>query len=1130
MSLKKFLAETASGALSEIGFYTPLATHIFGALLGYPPAQRVINKSGKHGIPDIRLRSQEPDSSEWAVVEAKIEDQEIRDNAKRASIWHDQILEHGYISPETFYVVLCAPRTFYVCDLDGQLLETLHIERDHLTDPRTGGQFPLSDKIFRERMHLISYAASLERRQFEAFREGRLKSGHIPLTAATLDQLQAVFSSAIERLRSYCRSHFRQLRDEYEQANSQVAEVDHRLDIIGSGAVKTRQKLLYQRRTIRARHRLAFQLFEDDYDRFKHDQTYAGTQQEEHFEDIFCTNTAYVALSRLIFVRICEDVGLTTRKISNSGIAVWREFVQNIKGNYQDLLDVAFKDVAHVYSSLFESSVFDWFGQGNGVLHDVLERILFRLNAFSFREMNRDLLGSMYQYFRPRIERRRLGEYYTPVAVVDYILARTGMAADPEIMQKRILDPACGSFTFGVRATLPLLKAGGHLSPENKIDLARKCLRGQDINPFSVFLSHLSLLFGLLDVYLKAKDSDPAFVIKPMDVVLQNSLTLSPMATREVGEHGDADSEESERTEAFDYVIGNPPFVRNERLPQQDREVLNEQFPALAVRNTDLSVYFLYAATKYFTKENGVIGMVAPIGIANSQWAAYLRNTLRDYEIVELVSLEWCAKQVFPGADIVPMLVFIRNRQRRKDHKIRLVRGLTNVVEVVKCTQDESFLARKSSELSFENWAQLSPLGDWCLEVAEPDVPILEKLNARPSFEQCDVARVSFAVKAGNDQKFLRMADGSGANAKSREVPFVKGQHVATFHASTDADELAALSRIQSAEDSSIWDDLTFYEANAGLADTTGMGRRDYKTPAKLATGSPSDTRCCLIPEIYVTLAAAVIDPLTVAANNSTIVVVPKKYSAFCLAALINSRVSRYYSFLALRAAILLRKRTTWFPRAIHALRMPDLTPKTAKALHDLAVEATDLSGSVKEDETDAYLESIAEIAEFSKAGFLGLRVSNAAESVEREELASAEISGQSLRAGSLTLTAPSRDVLTLARVALLALDKDEFGAEDIENVSLPADAGTRAEIAHKIRSFADDLKDTQARVIDILEEIDEIVAAGLGLMAAEHNTIRKRCGEFPLSVTVERPRFAWSADRKTQARRTYRPGERFKT
>jgi len=53
------------------------------------------------------------------------------------------------------------------------------------------------------------------------------------------------------------------------------------------------------------------QLFDADYPQFKHDQTYAGTEKEEHCEDIFLTNTAYVALSRLFFVRICEDIGLT---------------------------------------------------------------------------------------------------------------------------------------------------------------------------------------------------------------------------------------------------------------------------------------------------------------------------------------------------------------------------------------------------------------------------------------------------------------------------------------------------------------------------------------------------------------------------------------------------------------------------------------------------------------------------------------------------------------------------------------------------------------------------------------------------------------------------------------------------
>jgi hypothetical protein len=1127
MSLKRYLDEIGSIA-SEVGLYTPLATHVFGALLGYPPKHRVINKSGMHGIPDIRLYSQE-DGSQWAVVEVKFEDRDIRDPVKRERIWNEQILARGYISPETFYVVLCAPRTFLVCDLEGQILEGLQIEEGRLLDLRTGAEFPLSDTSFRERLFGVSYAASLERRQFEAFRAGELKSRHIPITLETLPHLQSVFEGAIGKLKEYCRFYFRELQAECQRTRQEIAQIDQRIQDIGSGAIKLRQKLLYKKWTLRARHRLALQLFEyeKDYERFKHDQTYAGTQGEEHFEDIFCTNTAYVALSRLLFVRICEDVGLTTRKISNSGIAVWRNFVENIKGHYQDLLDVAFKDVAHVYVSLFEPTVFDWFGKGNTKLHDILERILFRLNAFNFREINRDVLGSIYQYFRPRVERRRLGEYYTPVEVVDYILARTGIASDAALMEKRILDPACGSFTFGVRAMVPLLKAGAHLSPENKIELVRRCVRGQDINPFSVFLSHLSLLFALLETYLQAKRSNPKYEIAPMDVAVQNSLTQAIPEPSDIGQASEEsiDDAASAALRAFDYVVGNPPFVRNERLPEQDRAVLNEIFPALAVKNTDLAVYFLYAATRYMVKEGGRIGMVAPLATANAQMAAYLRNFLKEHTVSELVSLEWCAKQAFPDADIVPMLVFLQKGKCPPDHKIRLMRGITSLAELKRCAEDDSLLAAKSSLVPFADWAALSEFGDWCLDIGEEDLPVLRRLNQCPSLGD-GFAECSYGVKAGNGSEFLRPSN--AREASLGEVPFVKGQHVAAFQVAMDTDELANLTRLDSAEDPSIWGDLEFYRTNVGRWDTTGLGRFDNDTPHMLAVDSPSDTLCCLVPEVYVTLVAAVANPLAVVANNSVIVVVPKKYSAHCLTAVINSRISRYYAFLTLRSAILLRRRAHWFPRALKALPMPELTPRSAGALHNLAVEASDLSARVARNLPDAYADWVADIALFSKAGFLGVR-STGLEALDREDLATAQAQGNKFAVEGGEIWCDSADTLLLTRTALLASDKDEFTAHDVENAPLPSDSSVRAVLAQKIRDFAADQERIHSRVLGILEEIDEIVAEGLGLTAAEHEVIRRRCQEFPLSVTVERPRFAWSADRKRQARRSYRPGERFR-
>ncbi|PYS82531.1 MAG: hypothetical protein DMF67_12745, partial [Acidobacteria bacterium] len=93
----------------------------------------------------------------------------------------------------------------------------------------------------------------------------------------------------------------------------------------------------------------------------------------------------------------------------------------------------------------------------------------------------------------------------------------------------------------------------------------------------------------------------------------------------------------------------------------------------------------------------------------------------------------------------------------------------------------------------------------------------------------------------------------------------------------------------------------------------------------------------------------------------------------------------------------------------------------------------------------------------------------------------------------------------------------------------LPEDTAARERIARETSGLAARLDETKERMRRLAEEMDDVVADGLGLDADERDLIRRRCLEFPLSVTVGSPRYVWSADRKRQARRTYRPGERFR-
>ena len=880
--------------------------------------------------------------------------------------------------------------------------------------------------------------------------------------------------------------------------------------------------MLAQIRRLKRKHRLVLQLFDIDYPQFKHDQTYAGTEKEEHFEDIFITNTAYVALSRLFFVRICEDIGLTTRKVSHEGPSLWRRFVDHIKWRYQDLVEVAYKDVAHVYSQLFEETVFDWYGYGNGQLNDILERILFRLNAFSFKDVSRDLLGSIYQYFRPKTERKRLGEYYTAEEAVDYILSQTGIVNDREVMNKRILDPSCGSFTFGVRALLPLLKRSEHLSPENRLELVRRCLIGYDINPFSVFLSHLSLLFSTLDIYLEAKRKNKSYVVPGFNIHNRNSLTY-------ISQEDDLVSDEAEvkTEERVDYVIGNPPFVRNERLPIEDREVLNDQFSVIKSGNTDLSAYFLYYSMKYWLKEDGVLGMVAPIGIVNTKMAELLRAQLRDYSIFQIVSLEWMAKEIFPDADIIPMLLFIKKERPKKNHKITIVTGLRHKTELRQAVEEKQFFAEHASQLDYQKWLALSPTSDWPIEVKANDLPVLEKLRERVNLGSIVKASLGITIAGA---KVTRPYDEK--QRKDSELPFLKGQHICTFNIPSaeemdSKEEMLDLNELGQTRTGSLWKDLSFYREHYNQNDDEGLGRDDYNGRG-LLNDHPSDTLCCFVPAIYVTMIAAVGSPLDLCTNDSVVAISPFKYSAHVIAGIINSRISRYYSFMLLRSALLLRRRAHWYPRTVENLPLPNLKDAQARQLHQLAKEASEISQGVHLNELDSYLDLMTQQHQLTKAGFLGIQWSDNSASIDRDDLTASRVLGSILKVGALEITGENQ-ALELLRLGLLATEKEEIEVETIQNILLPSESAERLRIAEQVTGVSANLERIKSRMEQICEAIDEIVAKGLGLTPNEHEIIRKRCQEFPLSVTVERPRYVWSPDRKRQARRIYEPGKRFK-
>lgn len=117
----------------------------------------------------------------------------------------------------------------------------------------------------------------------------------------------------------------------------------------------------------------------------------------------------------------------------------------------------------------------------------------------------------------------------------------------------------------------------------------------------------------------------------------------------------------------FDLVLGNPPWVRGERLPPRVREVLAHRYPSWRAGSAgrfahlpDLSVAFCERALE-LVAPGGVLGMLVPAKLATAGYAEILRSRLaRETQLERVASLEEAAPAF--GAAVYPMALVAARR------------------------------------------------------------------------------------------------------------------------------------------------------------------------------------------------------------------------------------------------------------------------------------------------------------------------------------------------------------------------------------------------------------------------------------------------------------------------------------
>ena len=393
----------------------------------------------------------------------------------------------------------------------------------------------------------------------------------------------------------------------------------------------------------------------------------------------FALQAAYVVFIRLLLIRVCEDKGIfPDRFLSNGGLLHWQEdikrYLRFVRGNrYEPLLKMAYDNAANIYAHFFTGrELFNWYQLGETGLLEALKR----LAKYDFADVDSDLLGTVYNAYVERHEKKKQGQYYTPRAIVDFILDEVKWRDKTDIIgdQKRLIDPACGSGTFLVRAAKRLMDAyrndkGKITDPKTVLSKVRDKIYGFDLNPFACYLAEVNLLIQVLDAVRALPDNERRSGLERFHIYNVDALAKAGRGVLALG-HDSLLAEELDVVErikgrqdkyaiGFSHVVANPPY--GARLSADYKSGLKRDYPAVFRGQPDSYVFF-YALGLELLASSGRLGFITPNTFLMGTNTDTLRGALLDAgQIERIVDLP---QGIWDDATVDCVLLFLRKRHR----------------------------------------------------------------------------------------------------------------------------------------------------------------------------------------------------------------------------------------------------------------------------------------------------------------------------------------------------------------------------------------------------------------------------------------------------------------------------------
>lgn len=555
-------------------------------------------------------------------------------------------------------------------------------------------------------------------------------------------------------------------------------------------------------------------------------------------------------IDRIVFFRMAEDRGIeryqTLYKLAES---------DNI---YEKLCEVFKKADLKYNSGLFHFNYTPDYSEfvdnitlhlkiDDGVFKEIFKNLYYPNSPYEFSVISPEILGSIYENFlgsqirltpshqakvelKPEVQKAG-GVYYTPQYIADYIVDNTvgeiikGKTPN-QISKLKIVDPACGSGSFLLRAYQKLLdyhleyyinlqKTPKDVYYVGKDNVPRLTIRekkriltnnifGVDIDVNAVEVTKLSLLLKVLEDENKdvLEQQQKLFQEKVLPNLSYNIKCGNSLIRTDILEREDLDMDEIRKINpfnwedefpeifengGFDAVISNPPYVliQPKEYPKYIIDYYKDKFE---VSQYKIDLYHLFFERGInILKEDGYFSFITPTPYLMNTYLSKLRKFILDNCKIE--------KIINTGNDVfgakVDTAIIILNKDSDSNSRN------SNLIEIYH-KEKKNFVHEENKDIE-----QIKYLNEenflFNINITSKDRTLIEKIDKWEKLGQ--ISRVSFGLQTKDKSKYVK---DSPLNEKWK--PCIDGKNIFPYYLTFSSQYFLHDRRIKAG---GCWDDET---------------------------------------------------------------------------------------------------------------------------------------------------------------------------------------------------------------------------------------------------------------------------------------------------------------------------------